>query len=50
MDNVQFGGQIRALLLEEIDGSSPVELDVHERRGVLIRIMERVVSLFGWFL
>ena len=50
VDNVQFGGQIRALLLEEIDGSSPVELDVHERRGLLIRIMERVVSLFGWFL
>ncbi len=50
VDNTQFGGQIRALLLEEIDGSSPVELDVHERRGLLIRIMERVVRLFGWFL
>lgn len=50
VDNVRFGGQIRALLLEEIDAAQPVELDVHERRGVLIRIMERVVSLFGWFL
>ncbi len=50
VDNVRFGGQIRALLLEEIDASRPVELDVHERRGMLIRIMERVVSLFGWFL
>lgn len=50
VDNMDFGGQIRSLLLEEIDGSSPVELDVHERRGVLIRIMEKVVSLFGWFL
>ncbi len=50
IDNVQFGGQIRALLLEEIEGSSPVELDVHERRSILIRIMERIVSLFGWFL
>jgi cardiolipin synthase A/B len=50
VDNVQFGGQIRALLLEEIDAAQPVELDVHERRGVLIRIMERVVTLFGWFL
>jgi cardiolipin synthase len=50
VDNVKFGGQIRALLLEEIDGSRPVELDVHERRGFLVRIMERVVSLFGWFL
>ncbi|MGB9080423.1 MAG: phospholipase D-like domain-containing protein [Desulfuromonadaceae bacterium] len=50
VDNVQFGGQIRALLLEEIDGAQKVELDVHERRGMLIRVMERVVSLFGWFL
>jgi cardiolipin synthase len=49
VDNVQFGGQIRELLLEEIAASRPVELDVHERRGVLIRIMERVVKLFGWF-
>lgn len=50
VDNVQFGAQIRALLLDEIDGARPVELDVHERRGGLIRIVERVVSLFGWFL
>lgn len=50
VDNVQFGGQIRALLLEEINGARPVELDVHERRGLLIRFMERVVRLFSWFL
>jgi cardiolipin synthase len=50
VDNVQFGGQIRELLLEEIAGAHAVELDVHERRGVLIRIMERIVNLFGWFL
>jgi cardiolipin synthase len=49
VDNVQFGGQIRELLLEEIDGARMVELDVHERRGVLIRFMERIVNLFGWF-
>lgn len=50
VDNVQFGGQIRELLLEEIEGARPVELDVHERRGLLIRFMERVVRLFSWFL
>jgi cardiolipin synthase len=50
VDNVQFGGQIRELLLEEIEGSHCVELNVHEQRGVLIKIMERVVRLFGWFL
>jgi cardiolipin synthase len=50
VDNVEFGGQIRKLLLEEIAGSRQVELDIHERRGLQIRLMERVVSLFGWFL
>jgi cardiolipin synthase len=50
VDNEQFGGQIQALLLEEIAASNPVELRVHERRGVVVRVMERVVNLFGWFL
>lgn len=50
VDNVQFGGQIRELLLEEISGSRRVELDVHEQRGALIRFMERIINLFGWFL
>lgn len=49
VDNIQFGGQIRALLLEEIAAARPVALHLHERRGLLIRIMERVVKLFGWF-
>lgn len=49
VDNVQFGGQIRELLLKEIGAARQVELDAHERRGALVRIMERVVSLFGWF-
>ena len=49
VDNVQFGGQIRELLLEEIAASNPVELDAHERRGLCVRFMERVVSLFAWF-
>jgi cardiolipin synthase len=50
VDNVEFGGQIRSLLLEEIAGSRQVELDIHERRGLLTRMIERVVNLFGWFL
>lgn len=50
VDNVKFGGQIRSLLQDEIAGSMRVELDVHERRGMMIRLMERVVRLFGWFL
>ncbi|MBI5485078.1 MAG: cardiolipin synthase [Deltaproteobacteria bacterium] len=50
VDNVEFGGQIRELMLEEIDGSRQVELDIHEQRGFLIRFLERIVRLFGFFL
>lgn len=50
VDNTRFGGQIRKLLLEEIGSSRQVELDAHERRGILVRVMERFVGLFGWFL
>lgn len=50
VDNVEFGAQIRELILEEIAGSRQVALDIHERRGVMVRLMERVVGLFGWFL
>lgn len=50
VDNARFGGQIRGLMLDEIGASRQVTLDVHERRGTSIRIMERVIGLFGWFL
>ena len=50
VDNLEFGGQIRALLLDEIAGSRQVDLDTHERRGMMIRFLERVIRLFGWFL
>jgi cardiolipin synthase len=50
VDNTDFGGQIRSLLLEEIAGARRVELDIHERRGLLIRFAERVIRLFSWFL
>lgn len=50
VDNARFGGQIRGLMLDEIDASRQVALDVHEQRGTPVRIMERIVGLFGWFL
>lgn len=45
-----FGGQIRRLLLEDMAGARQIELDEHSRRGMWTRMLERVVSLFGWFL
>lgn len=50
VDNTEFGGQVRGLLQRDIAGSRRVILDVHERRGLLVRAMERIVRLFAWFL
>lgn len=50
VDNVEFGGQIRELLRQEISSAHRVILDVHEQRGFITRAMERVVRLFAWFL
>ena len=50
IDSSAFGKQIRRLLLEDMAGARRIELDEHARRGLPTRILERVVSLFGWFL
>lgn len=49
VDNVQFGEQINELLLQEIAAADSITFKAHEQRGILIRLMERVVKLFGWF-
>ncbi|HEY4743213.1 MAG TPA: phospholipase D-like domain-containing protein [Desulfuromonadaceae bacterium] len=50
IDSAAFGGQIRRLLLEDMADARLIALDEHARRGLPTRILERVVSLFGWFL
>lgn len=45
-----FGMQLQALLDEELAASRPVVLAEHERRGWLIRLLERLISPLGWFL
>lgn len=50
IDSSAFGKQIRKKLLDDMECSLRIELDEHGRRGLLTRILERVISLFGWFL
>jgi len=50
IDSSAFGKQIRGKLLEDMMGSRRIELDEHTRRGLMTRILEKVISLFGWFL
>jgi len=46
----RFGGEVETLLQKEIARSVPVSIDHHEKRGVVIRMVERVLSLAAWFL
>lgn len=50
IDSSAFGRQIRGKLLDDMACSRRIELGEHGRRGLLTRILEKVISLFGWFL
>jgi len=45
-----FGRQVATMLARDIERSRPVQLDEHERRGWLVRLLERLLSVLSWFL
>ncbi len=50
IDDAAFSGQVKAMLLKDFADSRLISLDDHERRGLLVRLLERVIDPFGWFL
>lgn len=50
IESKAFGEQIQMMFLEDFDNSKKIELDNHERRGMVARTLENVFSLFSWFL
>ncbi len=50
IDSSAFGGQINSMLEDDFKGSRRIFLEHHEQRGILARILEKVVNLFSWFL
>lgn len=50
IDGADFGSQIRGVIQRELVASRRVTLEGHERRGLLTRMLEKMVNLFGWFL
>ena len=50
IDSSAFGAQIRRELEADFDAARRVTLDSHERRGIVLRVMEKIVNLFSWFL
>jgi len=48
--SADFGRQVQSLLDNELACSRRVTLDEHERRGWMVRMLERLTALVGWFL
>jgi cardiolipin synthase len=45
-----FGKQVDEMFSEDLSLSRRISLEEHEKRGVIVRIMEKLISLLNWFL
>jgi len=45
-----FGGQIRALFGADLTRSRRITAEIHGQRGTMVRLLERLLQPFGWFL
>jgi cardiolipin synthase A/B len=50
IDSSSFGVQIRQVVEKELVASRRITLRGHEQRGLMTRMLEKLVNLFGWFL
>jgi len=50
IDDEAFGRQIQTILLEDFRNSRRITFVEHERRGLIVRALEKVINLFDWFL
>jgi len=45
-----LSGRIRAIHQKDFIKSRPIVLAEHERRGLIVRVLEKIIGLFSWFL
>jgi cardiolipin synthase len=50
VDDDLFGGQIQGALLDDFRHSKRISFSAHEQRGLLVRVLEKLIDPFGWFL
>jgi cardiolipin synthase len=50
IDDIPFSGQVKAMLRKDFADSRRISRDDHEGRGILVRLLERLIAPFGWFL
>ena len=50
IDSSTFGAQVRGELEADFQAARRITLDSHEGRGIVLRVLEKFVNLFSWFL
>jgi cardiolipin synthase len=45
-----FGKQVAEMFSEDLALSRRISLEEHEKRGIIVRVMEKLISLLNWFL
>jgi len=50
VSSTDFGKQVDEMFAGDLALSRRISLEAHEKRGLIVRTMEKVISLFNWFL
>lgn len=45
-----FGSQVAEMFSEDLALSRRISLEEHEKRGLMVRVLEKLISLLNWFL
>lgn len=50
VSSAEFGAQVDGMFAEDISMSRRISLDEHEKRGFLVRLLEKIIKPLNWFL
>jgi cardiolipin synthase len=50
VSSADFGRQVADMFSEDLALSRRISLEEHEKRGVIVKMMEKMISLLNWFL
>ena len=50
VSSTDFGKQVDEMFAEDLALSRRISLEAHEKRGVIVKTLEKAMSLFNWFL
>lgn len=50
VSSTDFGSQVAEMFAEDLSLSRRISLEEHERRGIMVRLLERLIAPLNWFL